>query len=98
MTEEISAAEQSHSTFSLNVNDASYKLAKAALLERGEWPAAESIRTEEFINAFDYGDPQPSMTQKVACAQEQSVHPFIQQRNLLRLSMSTAAQGRSERE
>ncbi|MFT5881654.1 MAG: Mg-chelatase subunit ChlD/tetratricopeptide (TPR) repeat protein [Crocinitomicaceae bacterium] len=95
VTEEISAADQTHSTFSLNVSDASYKLAKAALLERGEWPAAESVRTEEFINAFDYGDPKPSMAQKVACVQEQAVHPFVQQRNLLRVSMSTAAQGRS---
>jgi len=95
VTEEISAADQTHSTFSLNVSDASYKLAKAALLEHGEWPAAESVRTEEFINAFDYGDPKPSMAQKVACVQEQAVHPFAQQRNLLRVSMSTAAQGRS---
>jgi Mg-chelatase subunit ChlD len=95
VTDEISAADQTHSTFSLNVSDASYKLAKAALLERGEWPTADSIRTEEFINAFDYGDPKPSMAQKVACVQEQAVHPFLQQRNLLRVSMSTAAQGRS---
>ncbi|MEO1856060.1 MAG: von Willebrand factor type A domain-containing protein, partial [Rubritalea sp.] len=95
VVDEISATNQTHSTFSLNVSDASYQLAKAALLERGEWPTAESIRTEEFINAFDYGDPKPSMAQKVACVQEQAVHPFLQQRNLLRVSMSTAAQGRS---
>ncbi|PQJ28445.1 hypothetical protein BSZ32_07930 [Rubritalea profundi] len=95
VVDEISATDQTHSTFSLNVSDASYKLAKAALLERGEWPVAESVRTEEFINAFDYGDPKPSMAQKVACVQEQAVHPFVQQRNLLRVSMSTAAQGRS---
>lgn len=93
--EEMDAADLTHSTFSLNVNDVSFKLAQAALLERGEWPSPESIRTEEFVNAFDYGDPRPSMQQKVACAIEQAAHPFIQQRNLLRLSMSTAAQGRS---
>ncbi|MGJ8672875.1 YfbK domain-containing protein [Rubritalea sp.] len=92
--DEIEASDTSHSTFSLNVNDASFQLARAAMLERGEWPAAESVRTEEFVNAFDYGDSKPTMAQKVSCAQGQAVHPFLQQRNLLRVSMSTAALGR----
>ena len=84
------------STFSLNVSDVSFKLAQAAMLERNTWPAAESVRIEEFVNAFDYADPTPSMQEKVSCAIEQSVHPFRQQRNLMRISMSTAAQGRNQ--
>lgn len=92
---EVTASEQSHSTFSLNVSDVSFKLAQAAMLERGEWPSQESIRTEEFINAFDYGDPKPSMSEKVSCAIDQASHPFLQQRNLLRISLNTAAQGRN---
>jgi Mg-chelatase subunit ChlD/tetratricopeptide (TPR) repeat protein len=93
-TDEIDAAEQSHSTFSLNVSDASFKLARSVMLEKGGWPDAAGVRTEEFINAFDYQDPKPSMVERVACAQDQVIHPFLQQRNLLRLSMSTAALGR----
>lgn len=84
------------STFSLNVNDVSFKLARAALLENGKWPDAAKVRTEEFVNAFDYGDPSPRQTDKVSCAVEQAAHPFLQQRNLLRIGMKTAAMGRSQ--
>ena len=91
---EKSAADESFSTFSLHVSDVSFKLAKSAL-SRGEWPEAAKIRIEEFVNAFDYGDPMPCQSERVACQLEQSIHPFLQQRNLLRVSMRTAAAGRS---
>jgi hypothetical protein len=82
------------STFSLHVSDVSFKLAQAALLEKGEWPEAAKIREEEFVNAFDYGDAPAAMSEKVACQMEQSAHPFLSERNLLRVSMRTAAMGR----
>ena len=88
------AAVDAFSTFSLHVSDVSFKLAQAALA-RGEWPEAAKVRIEEFVNAFDYGDPMPSDDEKVACCVEQSIHPFLQQRNLLRVSMRTAAAGRA---
>ncbi len=91
---ESNAAVDAFSTFSLHVSDVSFKLAQAALA-RGEWPEAAKIRIEEFVNAFDYGDPMPSDDEKVACRIEQSIHPFLQQRNLLRVSMRTAAAGRA---
>lgn len=84
------------STFSLNVSDVSFKLARVALLEKGEWPDAAKVRTEEFVNAFDYGDPSPARGEQVACVVEQAAHPFLQQRNLLRIGMKTAAMGRSQ--
>lgn len=55
---EIQASENAFSTFSLNVSDVSFKLA-AASLEKGQMPDPASIRSEEFINAFDYRDPEP---------------------------------------
>ncbi|MCA9037988.1 MAG: von Willebrand factor type A domain-containing protein, partial [Planctomycetaceae bacterium] len=91
---EKTAAEDAFSTFSLHVSDVSFKLALAAL-GKGEWPEAAKVRIEEFVNAFDYGDPMPANGEKVACAIEQSIHPFVQQRNLLRVSMRTAAAGRA---
>ena len=91
---EKTASDEAFSTFSLHVGDVSFKLAKAALA-RGEWPDASRIRIEEFVNAFDYGDSLPQGDQKVACALEQAIHPFVQQRNLLRVSMCTAASGRA---
>ncbi len=91
---ETMASDEAFSTFSLHVSDVSFKLAQAALA-RGEWPDAAKVRIEEFVNAFDYGDPMPSENEKVACRVEQVVHPFLQQRNLLRVSMRTAAAGRA---
>ena len=91
---EKSAGQEPFSTFSLHVSDVSFKLARTALAS-GSWPDANRIRIEEFVNAFDYRDPMPNQSEKVACRVEQSIHPFLQQRNLLRLSMRTAAAGRS---
>ena len=91
---ETSASEEPFSTFSLHVSDVAFKLARTAL-SQGQWPAGDKIRIEEFVNALDYSDPNPSQDSKVACQLEQCVHPFLQQRNLMRVSMRTAASGRS---
>jgi len=91
---EKTAEDEAFSTFSLHVSDVSFKLARAALAN-GQWPEAAKVRIEEFVNAFDYGDPMPTLSEKVSCRLEQSIHPFLQQRNLLRVSMRTAAAGRS---
>lgn len=93
LTAEVSAAQQPVSTFSLHVSDVSFRLAQAALL-RGELPEADRIRPEEFYNAFNYGDPSPAMAEKVACHIEQSAHPVLQQRNLVRIAMRVPAVGR----
>lgn len=90
---EVASADEPFSTFSLHVSDASFKLAHAAM-ERGEVPAAEGIRPEEFYNAFDYGDPAPASGEPVVCVTEQSAHPAFAQRNLLRIGVRTGSQGR----
>lgn len=95
VVDEQNAATDSFSTFSLHVSDVSFKLAQTAL-SQGQWPEAARIRIEEFVNALDYRDPLPSGNQKVACRVEQAIHPFLMQRNLLRVSMRTAATGRSQ--
>lgn len=91
---EILTRENNFSTFSLNVSDVSFKLA-AASLERGQMPDAASIRSEEFINAFDYRDPEAAAGQPLAFASERARYPFAQNRDLLRFSVKTAAAGRS---
>jgi Mg-chelatase subunit ChlD len=91
---ETSPSAEPFSTFSLHVSDVSFQLAKAALAS-GKWPEAEKIRIEEFVNAFDYGDPVPSMGERVACRIDQGAHPFLQQRNLVRIALRTAEAGRS---
>ncbi len=49
----VAAAEQPFSTFSIDVDTASYSLARRYLLE-GQLPPPESVRTEEFVNYFEY--------------------------------------------
>jgi secreted protein with Ig-like and vWFA domain len=93
--DETSASKDPFSTFSLHVSDVSFKLAQAAL-NQGQWPEAAKIRIEEFVNALDYRDPLPSGNERVACRAEQAIHPFLMQRNLLRVSMRTAATGRTQ--
>ncbi|HEY5471777.1 MAG TPA: von Willebrand factor type A domain-containing protein, partial [Candidatus Limnocylindrales bacterium] len=90
---EVQTAENTFSTFSLNVSDVAFKLA-AASLEKGLMPEPANVRSEEFINAFDYRDPEPPPGVPVAFAWERAQYPFAQNRDLLRFSIKTAALGR----
>jgi len=90
---EVTTAENPFSTFSLNVSDVSFKLTAAAL-EKGALPAPGSIRTEEFINALDYRDPEPAGVAPVAFTWERARDSFAHNRDLLRFSIKTAATGR----
>jgi autotransporter-associated beta strand protein len=106
---EVQTFSNAFSTFSMNVSDVSFKLAEASL-QKGRMPDAASIRSEEFINAFDYRDPEAkwdsasslsAQTGKmpvplpVAFASERARYPFAQNRDLLRFSIKTAAAGRA---
>lgn len=90
---EVTTADNAFSTFSLNVSDVSFKLAAAAL-EKGQMPEPATVRTEEFINAFDYRDPEPAGPAPVAFAWERARYPFAHDRDLVRFSVKTAASGR----
>ena len=91
---ELNAQQEPFSTFSLHVSDVSFKLARDAFA-KGQWPDATRVRIEEFVNAIDYGDPMPTQRERIACQIEQAIHPALQQRNLVRIAMRTAATGRS---
>ena len=90
---EVQTRENAFSTFSLNVSDVSFKLA-AASLAKGQMPEPATVRSEEFINAFDYRDPEAPPGVPVAFAWERARYPFAHNRDLLRFSLKTAAQGR----
>jgi Mg-chelatase subunit ChlD len=90
---EVFTADNPFSTFSLNVADVSFKLA-AASLEAGQFPAPASIRVEEFVNAFDYRDPEPAPGAPLAFLWERARYPFAHNRDILRFSVQTAALGR----
>ena len=90
---EIQTRNNAFSTFSLNVADVSFKLA-AASLEKGVMPEPASVRSEEFINAFDYRDPEPPAGAPIGFAWERARYSFAHNRDLLRFSVKTAAAGR----
>jgi Mg-chelatase subunit ChlD len=83
---EILTRANAFSTFSLNVSDASFKLAEASL-QNNKLPDTASIRSEEFINAFDYRDPEAAEGQPMA---------FTSERARYRFAIKTAAAGRQE--
>ena len=91
---EVATKANAFSTFSLNVSDVSFKLA-AASLENGVLPPAAGIRSEEFINAFDYRDPEPPAGAPVGFAWERAGDAFAHNRDFLRFDVKTAAQGRA---
>jgi Mg-chelatase subunit ChlD len=90
---EVLTRDNAFTTFSLNVSDVAFKLA-AASLQNGAMPEAASMRSEEFINAFDYRDPEPALGAPIGFAWERAGYPFAHNRDLLRFSIKTAAQGR----
>lgn len=92
--DELSAESEPYSTFSLSVSDASFKTAHAALMQNNT-PDPAGIRVEQFYNAMDYGDPYPTKGEPVAAAIEQAAHPVIPARNLVRVALRTAAEGRA---
>lgn len=55
----IDTLEENKSTFSIDVDTASYSISKA-FLDRGQMPDPDAIRVEEFVNSFDYGYLVPS--------------------------------------
>ena len=90
---EVVTAQSPFSTFSLNVTDASFRLCEASLLN-GQLPPPHIVRAEEFINAFDYRDPAPVGGKALSFAWDRSRHPFAHNRDLVRFSIQTAAEGR----
>jgi Mg-chelatase subunit ChlD len=91
---EVLVVEQPFSTFSLNVSDVSFKLA-AASLDNGVMPEPSTVRTEEFINAFDYRDPEPLGGAALSLNWERARYPFAHNRELIRFSVRTWARGRA---
>lgn len=95
LSQEIATAQEPFSTFSLNISDASFQIARTAI-DKGERPDPASIKPEQFYNAVDYGDPAPRTQEPVAASIDQTAHPIIPGRNLIRIGIRTASTGRSE--
>ncbi|TQV88026.1 vWA domain-containing protein [Aliikangiella coralliicola] len=82
------------STFSMDVDNGSFKLAKT-MLSIGQLPNADGIRIEEFVNAMDY-QYQPS-EDLFAVSAEAMPSPFRNGYHILHLGLQTKALSDSER-
>ncbi|MGF1530942.1 MAG: von Willebrand factor type A domain-containing protein [Puniceicoccaceae bacterium] len=80
------------STFALNVSDQSFRLAYDSLLQN-RLPAPHQIHPEEFLNAFAYRDPTPTVAQKIGLQWDLAEDPFSPGGYLLRLNVQTAGLG-----
>ncbi|HEY7216447.1 MAG TPA: von Willebrand factor type A domain-containing protein, partial [Thermoanaerobaculia bacterium] len=76
------------STFGLDVDTASYTVARG-YLDGGKLPDPASVRVEEFVNFFDYGDAPPARGGDFALKAEGAPSPFTQGGNhrLLRFNI-----------
>jgi Ca-activated chloride channel family protein len=64
------------STFSVDVDTASYTLFRSYLSQAGVLPPREAIRTEEFINYFPSGYPAPAAEGAEKGSEETGARPF----------------------
>jgi Ca-activated chloride channel family protein len=81
----VSTAEDHLSTFGVDVDTASYTVARRKLLE-GSLPPPESVRVEEFLNYFRYQYPQPEKG-ALAVFLDAAPSPFTKGRHVLRVGV-----------
>ena len=92
----VTASENPLSTFSIDVDTASYSNARR-FLEQERTPPADAIRTEELINYFRYDYPQPSGENAFSVNLEMNRAPWNPEHELVRVGLKgreISAEGR----
>ncbi len=93
----VTAAEDRLSTFAVDVDTASYTLARRKLLE-GALPPREAVRVEEFLNYFRYTYPAPTQEDgPLAVHLDAAPSPYTPGRHLLRVGVQGRRLSVSER-
>ncbi|HVX60405.1 MAG TPA: von Willebrand factor type A domain-containing protein [Pirellulales bacterium] len=83
----LDAAEYPLSTFSIDVDTASFAKVRRYLLQENMLPPPDAVRIEELINYFSYELPQPEGKQPLAARLEAAACPWQPQHRLLRVSL-----------
>jgi Ca-activated chloride channel family protein len=83
------AAQEPLSTFSADVDTASYSNMRRFLLTERKLPPKDAVRIEEMINYFTYDYPSPSGEHPVAIAPELTACPWDAKHRLLRIGVQT---------
>ncbi len=82
----VRAQEQQVSTFSIDVDTASYANARR-FLQSGHLPPANAIRIEEFVNYFSYHYENPQGPHPFSIHSERMESPFTKGRHLLKIGL-----------
>ncbi len=82
----IPVAKQPLSTFSLDVDAASYGNIRR-MINQGELPPKDAVRVEEMINYFSYAYPQPVDGHPVRIVTETTACPWNKQHQLMRIGV-----------
>ena len=91
----IDAREEAFSTFSIDVDTASYTLSRN-YIRNGSLPPPEAVRTEEFVNFFDYGYEAP-LREAFAVTAAHAPSPFGRGLDVLRVGVQGSVVGREHR-
>jgi Ca-activated chloride channel family protein len=89
------AAQEPLSTFAMDVDTASYQRVKE-MIQNGQSVSPEAVRTEEFVNAFNYNYPTPTES-TFAIHAEHAPSNLGQGRKILRVAVQAARPGADSR-
>lgn len=78
----VDAGQDNLSTFSVDVDTGSYSVVRA-YVQDGMIPPPEAVRTEEFVNAFDYHYPLPEAGETFHIELDAAPYPFFDDDHLL---------------
>ncbi|MDE2902739.1 MAG: von Willebrand factor type A domain-containing protein [Chloroflexota bacterium] len=85
----VATAEDAVSTFSLDTDRTSYQLA-LSWLQEGYEIEPDSVRAEEWINAFDYGYELPADDWGFSVTSDVAMHPLDGNKHLVRIGFQAA--------
>ena len=83
----IAVADEPLSTFSIDVDTASYSKLRSYLTDYGQLPPQDAIRIEELINYFDYQYPQPDGDHPFSVSSELAACPWNDRHRLARIGI-----------
>ncbi|HEY0464984.1 MAG TPA: VWA domain-containing protein [Polyangiaceae bacterium] len=91
----LNVADQPLSTFSIDVDTASYSNARR-FLNDGSLPPKDAIRIEEWLNYFNYDYPEPIAKEPFSVTSEVSACPWNGAHRLLRLGLKSSQISQAE--
>ncbi|HEY2883085.1 MAG TPA: VWA domain-containing protein, partial [Pirellulales bacterium] len=83
----LGAAENPLSTFSIDVDTASYSNIRRFLMQQGTLPPAGAVRIEEMVNYFRYQYPQPEGDKPFSVTTEVASCPWMPEHRLVRIGL-----------